>query len=173
MGPFARATAAALIAAMPALSPSASAGEPMVSRKSVSFEAAQEIARAALDEAARRECAGAVVIVDDKAIPLVVLRQDLASEQFITGATRKAWTAVNLRGSTRDLLKDIQAGKEDDGQLPHIEHALFLMGGVPLTAGNMIVGAIGVAACPDGLGDDAIARAGAAAFDELVAKAAE
>jgi len=147
----------------------ARASDVLVSRRSVSFKAALKIAEAALQEAASRKCAGAVVVVDDKAIPLVVLRQDEASEQFITGATRKAWTSVNLRASTRDLFKSIEQGEQDDSLLPHIEHALFLMGGVPLLVGETIVGAVGVAACPDGLGDDAIARAGATAFRNLVA----
>ncbi|MCB1488529.1 MAG: heme-binding protein [Bauldia sp.] len=170
-----RGLSAAAVALVLVLAPFAAlpadAGPAVVERRSVSFEAAMEIARASLAEAEAQKCVSAVVVVDDSALPLVLLRQDGATEQFVTGATRKAWTAVNLRASTRDLLATVKAGVEDDGQLPHVRNALFLMGGVPLRDGDAIVGAVGTAGCVEGLGDDAVARAGAAAFEKLAAGA--
>ena len=170
-----RGLSAAAVALVLVLAPFAAlpadAGPAVVERRSVSFEAAMEIARASLAEAEAQKCVSAVVVVDDSALPLVLLRQDGATEQFVTGATRKAWTAVNLRASTRDLLATVKAGVEDDGQLPHVRNALFLMGGEPLRDGDAIVGAVGTAGCVEGLGDDAVARAGAAAFEKLAAGA--
>ncbi|QDU44571.1 hypothetical protein Mal52_30550 [Symmachiella dynata] len=137
-------------------------------KSSISYTAALKIAQRALQAGAEQGTDLAVAVVDREGIPLVVLRADNATEQFVTGATRKAWTAVNLRNSTRSLLKDIQENKQDDGQLPHVEKALFLMGGVPLMVGNTIVGGVGVAGSVNGLDDDACARQAAQAFAELL-----
>jgi hypothetical protein len=70
-------------------------------------------------------------VVDQGATLLVPLRSDGASQRFVEGAGQKAWTAPNLRASTRDVLVTIQKGAQNDGQLPCIPQALFLAGGVP------------------------------------------
>jgi len=40
------------------------------------------------------------------------------------------------------VLATIQKGEQVDGQLPFIPKALFLMGGVPLKAGESVVGGV-------------------------------
>lgn len=149
-------------------SPGVSAGSPLVEKKSVSFDAALGVAQKTLEAATERKCVVAVAVVDASGIPLVLLRQDGGTEQFVEGATAKAWTAVNLRDSTAALLESIRKGEGDASQLPFVRKALLLMGGVPLRVGDVIVGGLGVAGCPDGPDDDALARRGAAVFDALV-----
>ena len=151
--------------------PVAPAG-PTVQKRSVSMEAALAIARVALDAGAAKGSHVAVVVVDQAGIPLVLLRADEGTEQFVEGAMQKAWTAVNFRASTRQLFEDIQKGKEDFSQLPHVPKALFLMGGVPLKEGNRVVGGLGVAGAVSGLEDDTIAEQGAEAFAKLLKKSA-
>ena len=92
------------------------------------MEAALAIARVALKAGMERGSDVAVVVVDQAGIPLVVLRADNGTEQFIEGATQKAWTSVNFRASTRELFEDIKRGKEDFSQLPHVPKAHFLDG---------------------------------------------
>lgn len=148
--------------------PGVSAGAPVVEKKSVSFDAALGIAQQTLVAATERKCEIAVAVVDASGIPLVILRQDGGTEQFVDGAKAKAWTAVNLRDSTAALFESMQKGVGDSSQLSFVGKALLLMGGVPLRVGDLIVGGIGVAGCPNGPDDEALARRGAAVFEKLV-----
>lgn len=145
-----------------------STATPLVETKSLSFAAAQSVAEATLEAGRVKSCAIAVAVVDAAGIALVQLRLDGGTQQFVEGALAKAWTAVNLRDSTRALVESIEKGVGDSSQLPNVEGALLLMGGLPLRAGVDIVGGIGVAGCPDGPDDDALAHRGAKAFDELL-----
>ncbi|MBU3751329.1 MAG: heme-binding protein [Mycobacterium sp.] len=151
-----------------ATTPPAGAGSALVTNNSISAQAALEIARIGMQAGRDRSCDVAVSVVDQAGILLVLLRADRATEQFVEGATQKAWTALNLRTSTREALKTIQQGDQDDGQLPFIPKALFLMGGVPLKVGTDVVGAVGAAGCVNGLDDDAVALETAQAFQRLV-----
>lgn len=153
------------------VTPSKSVSAATTEKQSVTFEAALEIARLAIAEGKKKGVDHlAVTVVDQAGIPLVVLRTDTGSEQFITGATRKAWTAVNFKASTRDVLKTIKSDDGDDGQLPHARKALFLMGGVPLKVGNVVVGGVGVAGSVEGPDDDALAKHAAQAFETMLGK---
>jgi len=144
--------------------------QPLAQKRSVSMEAALAIARVALKAGLDRGSDVAVVVVDQAGIPLVLLRADNGTEQFIEGATQKAWTSVNFRASTRELFEDIKRGKEDFSQLPHVPKALFLMGGVPLKDGDRVVGGLGVAGAVSGLEDDVIAQQAALEFAKLLKK---
>ena len=145
---------------------------PVVTEKqSVSFEAALAIARLAIAEGKKKGADHlAVTVVDQAGIPLVVLRTDTGTEQFVTGATRKAWTAVNFKASTRDVLKTIKSDKGDDSQLPYARNTLFLMGGVSLKFDNMVVGGVGAAGSVEGPDDDALAQHAAQAFETMLDK---
>lgn len=132
--------------------------------------AALRIAQEALAFGKAKGANMAIVVVDNSGLPLVTLRDDDATEQFAEGARQKAWTAVNLKDSTRTLLKQSQSNVEDDSMLPFVPNALLLMGGVPLKVGDTIVGAIGAAGSPSGFIDDETARHGAAGFSKLLKK---
>lgn len=144
------------------------AAAPLVEKKSVSFAAAQSVAQATLEASRVKGCPIAVAVVDASGIALVQLRMDGGTQQFVEGARAKAWTAVNLRDSTRALVESIEKGVGDASQLPYVDGALLLMGGLPLRADDVIVGGIGVAGCPDGPDDDALARRGVEAFEQLL-----
>ena len=75
-------------------------GTVTIEKRSVSYEAALRVAQEAMATAKKSNTDVAVVVVDSAGIPLVLLRADNATEQFVTGATRKAWTSANLRNST-------------------------------------------------------------------------
>lgn len=139
----------------------------LVTKTSISAQAALNIAQVGVQAGRERNSDVAIAIVDQAGLLLVLLRTDGATEQFVEGAIQKAWTALNLRTSTRDAFTTIQEGHQDNSQLPFIPKSLFLMGGVPLTAGSAVVGAVGAAGCVDGLDDDAVAQAVATAFQRL------
>lgn len=145
-------------------------GTVTIEKRSVSYEAALRVAQEAMATAKKSNTDVAVAVLDCSGIPLVTLRADNATEQFVTGATRKAWTSVNLRNSTRAILADIKQSKEDFSQLPYLRDALFLMGGVPLKDGDVIIGGVGVAGSVNGLDDDRFARRAADSFAEMLNK---
>ena len=140
----------------------------LVTKRSISADMALEIARQGVQGGRERKSDIAVAVVDQAGLLLVLLRADGATEQFVDGAIQKAWTALNLRASTRDVLATIEDGHQDNRQLPFIPKALFLMGGVPLMVDSTVVGAVGAAGCVDGLDDDAIAQEAAEAFQRLI-----
>lgn len=146
--------------------PSALRPSPLVTHRSVSADAALVVAQRGIQAARELSSDVAVAVVDQGGTLLVLLRADAATEQFVEGAMQKAWTALNLRASTRDVLTSIQSGEQDDDQLPFIPKALFLMGGVPLMVGSDVVGAVGAAGCVNGLDDDAVAQQAAQVFQE-------
>ena len=141
-----------------------------IEKRSVTAEAALAIAQVALKLGKEKGNEVAVAVVDQEGIPLVVLRSDYSTEQFVTGAIDKAWTAVNFKASTREVFETIKDNKEDNSQLPHAARALFLMGGVPLKDGGTVVGAVGVAGFASGLDDDNVARQSAQAFEAMLRK---
>jgi len=145
------------------------AASPIRSEKTLTLEAALSIAQKALkashDNAAHNI---GIAVVDSAARPLVVLRDDRATQHPVTAAERKAWTAANYRNSTKDLLARIKKDKGDDGQLVYTDESLFLMGGVPIKDGNDVVGAIGVAGNPSGFQDHDVAKKAADTFTQLL-----
>lgn len=141
-----------------------------IQKQSINFETALAVAKAALKAGHATGHAISVTVADNAGLPLVILREDNATEQFLDGSRRRAWTSVTMKNSTRDLVELVKAGKQDDALLPFIDKSLLLMGGVPLKLGEAIVGAVGVSGCPFGPDDDAVAQAGAAEFARLSAK---
>src|SRR5260370_15246718 len=141
-----------------------------IQKRSVTAESALAIAQVALKLGKEKGNEVAVAVVDQEGIPLVVLRSDYGTEQFVTGAIDKAWTAGNFKASTREVFETIKDNKEDNSQLPHAARALFLIGGVPLKDGGTVVGAVGVAGFASGLDDDNVARQSAQAFEAMLRK---
>lgn len=142
----------------------------VIEKRSITSEAALAIARVGLKAGQEKKSDVAVAVVDQAGLLLVLLRADNGTQQFVEGATQKAWTSLNFRASTRELFETIKKGKEDDSQLPFVPKALFLMGGVPLKDGNIVVGAVGAAGCVSGLDDDFVAQEAARAFGEMLKK---
>ena len=136
--------------------------------ETLTLDSAIKIAQYALKQSHENGATNvAIVVVDFAARPLVMLRDDNATEHPLIAAERKAWTAANYRDSTKNVLSRIKKDDGDDGELVYTEKSLFLMGGVPIMNGKKIVGAIGVAGNPSGYQDDAVASKAAAYFKEL------
>jgi uncharacterized protein GlcG (DUF336 family) len=142
----------------------------MTEKRSVTSDAALAIAQVAMKAGKEKGNEVAVAVVDQAGILLVLLRSDYGTEQFVDGATDKAWTSVNFKASTRELFETIKGNQEDNTQLPFAKKSLFLMGGVPLKDGDAVVGAVGVAGFASGIADDEVAQQAAHAFTELLKK---
>jgi uncharacterized protein GlcG (DUF336 family) len=170
---------AILIYTLTSIAPGVSAGQstsihirvqPTIEKRSITSEAALAIAQVALNAGKKQKTEVAVAVVDQAGILLVLLRSDYGTEQFVDGATDKAWTAVNFKASTRELFETIKENKEDNTQLPYARKSLFLMGGIPLKDGDRVVGGVGVAGFASGMADDEVAQQAAHAFTKLLKK---
>lgn len=88
-----------------------------------------------------------------------------AAARICCGARRKAFTAVSAHNRTSVLSKAIdQRSGEPDPHLVFLENVLMVGGGVPIRAGDEIVGAIGVSGSPGSIHDEECADAGIAAI---------
>ncbi|MCS6855181.1 MAG: heme-binding protein [Elioraea sp.] len=128
-------------------------------------ELALDLALAALKECRNRGYQVAVAVTDRFGLVQVVLRDRLAGQHTPDTAIGKARTAVSFRSDTLTLAEVTEAGQLNSG-IRHLPGFVFLGGGVPVEAGGMIVGGIGISGAPGGGEDDACAKAGIAAVED-------
>ncbi|MDH5377440.1 MAG: heme-binding protein [Gammaproteobacteria bacterium] len=125
--------------------------------KRMTTEAALVMAKAALEACRKKGVQVGVTVVDRAARPQVVLRDVHAPDLTLDISRGKAHTAANFVVSTRELAKNKTASS-----LPGVVAA---GGGLPITAGGTLLGAIGVAGAPSAVMDEACAQAG---IDSLI-----
>ncbi len=141
------------------LATGAAAQEALVTLRTLSPDAALELARAALESCRGRGYQVAVSVVDRSGNPLVMLRDRFAGPHTPPTATGKAWTAVTFRTNTTDLLPITAPGQPQAG-LRDLPNAVVLGGGIVVEAAGSLVGAVGVSGAPGGAEDDACAKDG-------------
>jgi uncharacterized protein GlcG (DUF336 family) len=126
----------------------------LLAQRNLSFDLALEAATAALETARSRGYHVGVAVTDRSGHLLLLLRD---------GARRKAFTAVSAHNRTSALSKALDARSgEPDPHLVFLENVLMVGGGVPIKAGDEIVGAIGVSGSPGSVHDEECAEAGIA-----------
>jgi uncharacterized protein GlcG (DUF336 family) len=98
-----------------------------------------------------------VTIVDRAGLPIVMLRDDGAGLHTPEGSDRKAYTARAFGQSSAAFAQRLQDRPETVGSR-HYSRVLAIAGGLPIKAGDDIVGAVGVSGTPGK--DDDCAQAG-------------
>lgn len=141
----------------------AAADDALVTYKSLSPDAALEVAEAALKRCRNDGYQVAVAVLDRFGQPLVMLRDRFAGLPAPETANDKAYTALSFRSDTSALVQSVQSGQLNSG-LGSLPHVRFLAGGVAIQAGGTLVGAVGVSGAPGGDKDEACARAGVEAI---------
>ncbi len=127
--------------------------------RTLSLSDAKSVAAAAAAEARKNNAGGAIAIVDDGGHLLYLERLDGTFPAAASVATDKARTAATFRRPTRDFEDAIRKGRTS---LVAVVEMTPLQGGVPLTLGGQVVGAIGVSGAASAQQDDDIATAAAA-----------
>jgi glc operon protein GlcG len=131
----------------------------------LTLSAARTVVEAALGAARQRGAPGAAIAVVDAGGQLVALeRLDGTFPAAPAVSTGKARTAAAFAKPTRLLEDAVNKGRFTMTTLPEITSFTPLQGGVPLTIGGRIVGAIGVSGASSAQQDDEIAQAAADAF---------
>jgi uncharacterized protein GlcG (DUF336 family) len=130
----------------------------VLTEKQVSLGLAQEIATAAIAECRKNGYHVAVTVVDRTGQIKVVLRDDGGNPHLVEASQRKAFTAAAFRspsGAFAERVKNPAAAP-----LTTINGVIALQGGLPIKAGNEVIGAVGVGGAPGGDKDEACAQAG-------------
>lgn len=161
--PFARTLITATL--LGAISLGASAAE-LSSKKALNLAAAKEIAAAAEAEAVKNKWNVVIAIVDDGGKLIYLQRMDGTQWGSVDVATQKAQTSMGFKRSTKVFEDAIAGGRNAIISLAGNNVVLPLEGGLPIMAGEQIIGAIGVSGVTSQQ-DGVIAKAGADAAANL------
>lgn len=157
------------LAACGALVLPAFAAAQLPSRHTLDRAGARRVMAAAIAEAERLGApGGAIAIVDDGGHPMLLERLDGTFDAGALISIGKARTAAMFRRPTRAFEELINKGRTAMATLPDFTP---LIGGVPISVGGQVVGAIGVSGAASADQDELIAIAGAAAAEQLAAAA--
>jgi len=134
-------TAVAAILSWPA------SAQGLVTEKNISLAMAQTIANAALEQCKSMGFKVSVTVVDRAGMPIVMLRGDGAGLHTPEGSDRKAYTARTYRSPSANFAKRVQT---DPSYAPAMQYTrvLALSGGLPIKAGDEVIGAVGVSGSP-------------------------
>jgi len=139
------------------------AGAQLADKKALTLEAAKKIATAAEAEAKKNNWNVVIAIVDDGGHLVYLQRIDGTQTGSIDVAIKKAQTAISFKRPTKVFEDAVAGGRQVILALPG---ALPIEGGVPITIGGQIIGAIGVSGVKS-TEDGQIAKAGADAAAAL------
>lgn len=140
-----------------ALVPATAGAQGLLTQKNISLAMAQEIANAAMEKCKALGFRASIEVVDHDGLPIVMLRGDGAGLSTPEGADRKAYTARAFSAPSADFVKRMHDNPNSAGSIQY-SRVLALAGGLPIKAGNEVVGAIGVSGTPGK--DDDCAQAG-------------
>lgn len=124
--------------------------------KNLPMSVAAEIAQQAVQACAADHYNVAVTVLDRTGVARAVLRADNAGLHTVDASRRKAFTALSTRTPTTKMAENIQKNPAL-AQLTAIDGFLVLGGGVPIKAGDEVIGAVGVGGAPGGHLDEACA----------------
>jgi glc operon protein GlcG len=139
----------------------------LAERRGLTLEGAKKVMSAAVAEAKKDIGTGVIAIVDEGGHLMALERLDNTFPAGALISIGKARTAAIFRRPTKVFEDIIAKGRTAMTALPD---SLFtpLQGGVPILAGDQVVGAIGVSGAASAQRDEEIALAGAAAMGVAV-----
>lgn len=127
--------------------------------KNISVALANEAALAAMQACTEKGYKISAAVVDRAGQLRAFVRADGAGPHTIDSSRRKAYTAASLREGTSKMLELVQKNPAA-ATLPMIDGFLLLGGGLPIRAGDEVIGGIGIGGAPGGHLDDQCAEAG-------------
>lgn len=155
----ARVAAAGIVVIVAGLLPAAGSAQMLPVEKQLPTALALEAASGAVEACQAQGYRVSAVVVDRAGTVKAILRADGAGPHTLDSSRRKAYTSASMRTRTLQLDERIRSDPASAG-IRDIDQLLALAGGVPISAGNEVVGAIGVGGAPGGDKDEACAIAG-------------
>lgn len=144
---------------------SCAGAQTLVTERTLSVEAAQQAASTALEHCRKEGHRVTVTVLDHAARTKAILRDDGASPHSEQHSLNKAYTALTYREPSGDFGKRATGSPTGAGAL-HLDKVATAAGGLPIRAGNDVVGSIGVSGSrgspgsPGGATDTRCAQAG-------------
>lgn len=138
-------------------------GGDVFTQKNIGLEAANDIAKMSVDACRNDGFNVSVVVVDKHGNVRSVMRDDLAAKFTIEIAQRKA-NLVIMAGTSSGAFKAARADIQQE--LNNIDGLIVMQGGVPIHAGGILIGAVGVSGAPGGEKDEACAAVAIKAMSE-------
>ena len=129
----------------------------LLNEKSLSAAMALTIAQTALETCTKQGYHVSVHVLGRNGEVLVAVRGDGAPPHTMENSQRKAYTARTFSQPSADFVKRMTERPESVGSRQYTR-VLALSGGLPIKAGNEIVGAVGVSGSPGK--DDVCSQAG-------------
>lgn len=138
----------------------------IVTQPTLTLDGAKNVAAFAVASAkAKHAPGGAIAIVDASGTVIYLERLDGTFLNASDISIGKARTAVLFGKPTRVFEDTVNKGRYAMLGVPAVAPFTPLQGGVPITVGGKVVGAIGVSGASSAAQDDEIASAGAAEFE--------
>jgi uncharacterized protein GlcG (DUF336 family) len=131
-----------------------------LAEKNVSMKMALMIIEGTIEQCTKDGYKVSVTLVDTGGNVAASLRGDGTNPHTMEFSRLKAYTA-RTRGQTSLEFKNL-TDKPENAYLKQIPNVVAVGGGVPIKAGNEVIGAIGVSGAPGGEKDEACALAGIA-----------
>ena len=119
------------------------------SEKNMSLALANRIAAEPVAACAANGYAVAATVVDRAGQVRAVQRADNAGPHTLAASERKAFTSASAKAPTQAMQENAQKNP-GAAQLTDIPGFLLLGGGLPIKAGNEVIGAVGVGGAPGG-----------------------
>ena len=126
--------------------------------RNMSLELANQIAAATVAACSAGGYNVTAAVVDRAGTLRALQRADLAGPHTVGAAQGKAYTSASARNATTAMLETVQKNP-GAATLVDIPGFLVLGGGVPIRAGNDVIGAVGVGGAPGGHLDEQCALA--------------
>ncbi len=131
----------------------------VITERSLSTDAAIDAASAALKRCRQDGYQVVVTVLDQAGRTKAVVSDDHGRLHTVEHSLRKAYTALTYRISTAEYGQRVASTPTAAGTL-HLDKITTAAGGLPIRAGNDVVGAIGVSGSPGGDKDEVCAKAG-------------
>jgi uncharacterized protein GlcG (DUF336 family) len=139
--------------------PGAINAQALLTERNLSLNAAYDIAAGAMEQCRKDGLRVTITVLDRNARTKVVLQDDGASPHTAENSMRKSFTALTFRQPSGEAGKRFTSNPLNEGFL-HLDKVTTLAGGLPIRAGNEVVGAIGISGAPLGDQDAVCAQAG-------------
>ena len=135
------------------------AAQGVLNERQISLALAEEAAGAAIAQCRMDGFRVTVTVLDRAGRIKAVLRDDGTGPHTLDSSRRKAYTSVSFRTSTTDFTRLVETNPAA-ANLKDIEGVIAVAGGLPIRAGDEVIGGIGVGGAPGGDRDEACAQAG-------------
>ena len=120
----------------------------LLTHRDLSYAMAKVIAETAIDSCAAKGYAVSAVVVDRDGEVIIAMRADNAGPHTMENARRKAYTARSFRTSTAAYAKRYAEGDPVVHQQVTLPNVIAIPGGLPIKAGDDVIGGAGVSGSP-------------------------